>query len=164
VVTVEDEGIYGFKLIQNGVGTESKRPQTGERPDAWIGVDLTKPQARLLAAQQGVGADADKLVIAWEASDNQKLAARPITLAYSETRGGPWMPIAKGLENAGRYTWTLDARLPQRVFLRIEVQDEAGNMATSDTAEPVVLNRAAPPASPRDAGPVGRMNQRTSQW
>ena len=36
------------------------------------------------------------------------LAARPVSLSFAETHGGPWIPIASGLENTGRYAWPID--------------------------------------------------------
>ena len=114
-------------------------PRSGELPEVWIGVDLTKPVARILTAGEGTGAEADSLLITWEASD-LALAARPITLMFAENPGGPWTVIAAGLENTGRYAWAVPTRLPQRIFLRLEARDEAGNVGTFETSEPVTLS------------------------
>ena len=100
LVTVPEEGIYGFRMaIQNGPGMAGRPPLPGDVPGIWIGIDLTRPVGRITPAQQGVGRDGDKLFIAWEASDNRELAARPISLSYSERLGGPWTSMASGLEN-----------------------------------------------------------------
>ena len=46
-VSVEDEGIYGFRMVvTNGAGLGGRPPAPGDLPDIWIGVDLTKPTAR----------------------------------------------------------------------------------------------------------------------
>jgi hypothetical protein len=160
VVTVDDEGIYGFRIaIQNGAGAGGKPPRSGELPEIWIGVDMTKPVGRIMAVEPIVAGEANKLTIAWEANDNQKLAPRPISLYFSETLGGPWTSIAAGLENTNRYTWQFDARAPQRVFLRLEVRDEAGNVGAHETTEPVSLDRTAPAARIRDVRPLGALSQ-----
>ena len=95
LVTVPEEGIYGFRMaIQNGPGMAGRPPLPGDVPGIWIGIDLTRPVGRITLAQQGIGRDGDKLFIAWEASDNRELAARPISLSYSERLGGPWTSMA----------------------------------------------------------------------
>jgi hypothetical protein len=142
-----------------GVGGE--RPKSGDPPEVWIGVDLTKPEARILSARLGIGAEAGQLLVHWEAKD-QMLSARPISLWFSETLGGPWAPIASELENTGRYAWPLDRRLPPRVYLRLEVRDEAGNVATFDTPQPVTVDRLRPSAHIRSVRPAAD-NARTSR-
>ena len=98
-VSVPDEGLYGFRVVViNGSGFGGKPPLAGDPPDLWIGVDLTKPTARIVSAQQGVESESGQLIISWQA-DDKLLAARPISLSFSPTRGGPWTPIAAGLEN-----------------------------------------------------------------
>jgi hypothetical protein len=161
VVTVSEEGIYGFRMVvRNGAGLGSKEPKSGDPAEIVIGVDLTKPTARITAAEQGVGADATKLNISWQASDNQMLAARPISLHYSQTRGGPWTPIATELENTGHYAWTIGNRAPQQAYLRLEARDEAGNVGAYETPQPIPLDRMSPAAHILDVRPVGESGQR----
>ena len=77
VVTVPEEGIYGFRMaIQNGPGTAGRPPLPGDVPNYWVGIDLTRPVGRITRAQQGIGRDADRLFIAWEARDDRQLAAQ----------------------------------------------------------------------------------------
>jgi hypothetical protein len=159
-VTVEEEGIYGFRIVvQSGAGLGGKPPQSGDLPEIWIGVDLTKPNARIIATDQEPGTDLSHLRISWEANDAM-LAARPISLSFSETPGGPWRPIASGLENAGRYSWAVDSRTPPRVYLRLEARDEAGNVGVYETPQPISLDRTSPSARIRDVHPVGQSGQR----
>jgi len=101
--------------------------------------DDARPSGRITACEPGLGSDGDKLTIAWEVSDNTHLAARPITLCASETLGGPWTTIAGDLENTGRYTWTPQNRIAGRLFLRLEIRDQSGNIGTYETPEPVAL-------------------------
>ncbi len=159
LVTAGEDGIYGFRMaIQNSPGLAGRPPLPGEVPGIWIGIDLTRPVGRLTTAQQGTGRDGDKLFIAWEASDNHELAARPISLSYSERLGGPWTSMAAGLENTGRYTWQLTGGLPQRIYVRLEVHDAAGNMGVYETPQPVNLDLSSPAAELRDLRPLGHLD------
>ena len=83
------------------------------------------------------------------------LDARPIALSFGPGAGGPWTPIAAGLENTGSYRWRLDNRVPDRIYLRLEVRDEAGNVGTFETAEPVSLDRHRPEGRIRGVRPCG---------
>jgi hypothetical protein len=159
-VNVPDEGLYGFRVIViNGSGIGAKPPAAGDSPDLWIGVDLTKPTARIVSAQQGVESESGQLIISWQA-DDKLLAARPISLSFSPTRGGPWTPIAAGLENSGRYAWPIDNRTPPTLFLRLEVRDEAGNVAVHETSEPLAIDQSHPTARIRSVRPVNQPSGR----
>jgi hypothetical protein len=155
-VSVNEEGIYGFRVVvSNGVGLGGKPPVAGDPPDLTIGVDLTKPTARIVSARQGVDAEAGQFVISWQA-DDQMLAARPISLLFSENRGGPWLPIAAGLENTGRYAWPMDNRTPGRIYLRLEVRDEAGNVGWDESSEPLIIDQSHPTVRIRSIRPLGQ--------
>jgi hypothetical protein len=161
VVTVSEEGTYGFRIVvQSGAGLSGKPPQSGDQPEIWIGVDLTKPVVRITSAEQGSGDQSGNLLIAWEASDNNLLAARPIAISFSQTAGGPWIPIATGLENSGHYSWAVGNRAVRRVYLRMEARDEAGNLGVYETPQPVALDHQAPTARIRDVHPLGQSGQR----
>jgi hypothetical protein len=152
-------------LLQSGgiAHAAGRPPLPGERPRTWIGIDLTRPTGRITQARQGVGRDADKLFLAWEASDNRALADKPISLSYSERAGGPWTLIASELPNSGQYTWQLNAHLPQRVYMRLEVRDAAGNTGMFETAEPVALDLATPAVPVRDLRPLSWIDSRPGQ-
>lgn len=153
-VNVLDEGLYGFRVVViNGAGVGVQPPMAGDAPDLWIAVDQTKPTARIVSAQQGLDAESGQLIISWRA-DDKLLAARPISLFFGPTRNGPWTPIAAGLENMGRYAWTIDNRMPPQLFLRLEVRDEAGNVAVHETAEALVIDQSRPKARIRSVRPV----------
>ncbi len=154
LVTVPEEGIYGFDmLLQNG-NRAGQPPLPGEKPRTWIGVDLTRPVGRITQARQGAGRDADKLFISWEASDNRALADKPISLSFSESAGGPWTSIVADAANAGQYAWPLHARLPQRVYLRLEIRDAAGNIGVFEMPQPVALELCSPSVPLGDLRPL----------
>ena len=159
LVSVEREGIYGFRVVvTSGAGLGGQAPARGELPDIIVGVDTTKPAARILAADQGAGSEAGNLIITWEAGD-QMLAVRPITLSFSESSGGPWTTIATGLENTGRYVWPIDERLPRNLYLRVEARDEAGNSGVSETNQSVTLDRFRPAGLIRDVRPMSQASR-----
>jgi hypothetical protein len=155
-VSVDEEGVYGFRVVvTNGAGLGGAPPKVGDLPDLWIGVDLIKPTARIVSAQQGTDTEAANLIISWQA-DDKMLAARPVSLSFSTSRGGPWLPIASGLENTGRYAWPVDSRTPPQFYLQLEVRDEAGNVAVHETSEPVAIDQARPTVRVRDVHPLRR--------
>jgi hypothetical protein len=155
-VAVDKEGIYGFRIAMQGGGTGGTPPLSGDLPEVWIGIDLSKPTARITSAQQGSGTELGKLIIYWEATDNLLLTTSPVALFFSEALGRPWTTIAAGLENTGRYAWPIDNRLPERVFLRLEVRDEAGNLGVFESSEPITLDRSHPAVRIRDVRPLGQ--------
>ena len=53
------EGLYGITLVvSNGRGFGNAPPKSGEAPEAWIEVDLTKPTAEMTSVRPGAGEDA----------------------------------------------------------------------------------------------------------
>jgi hypothetical protein len=156
LVNVEEEGIYGFRVVvTNGAGIGGKPPVSGDLPDLWIGVDLTKPTARILSARQGTEGEAGRLIITWQVEDKM-LAARPISLWFRAEPTGSWIPIANGLENTGSYAWPIDSRTPTELYLRLEARDEAGNVGVYETPEPVSVDQSSPTIRVREIRPVGR--------
>ena len=153
-VTIDQEGIYGFAIVvESGSGVGSPPPRPGDLPEVWVGVDLTPPLATITGTE--LSDEGAELTIRWRADDDL-LESRPVSLSYSEQPNGPWKPIASGLENSGSYRWRLDNRLPDQIFVRLEVVDEAQNMTTNVTPRPISLDRQRPTARFRAVRPVGR--------
>lgn len=154
VVAVDEEGIYGFRIaVTSGSGLGGLAPRSGDLPEVWIGVDLTKPVARLAPIKPENGDRAGELTISWKASDVM-LAEHPISLFYGETADGSWTPIASGIENTGRHVWQLENNLPTRVFIRLEVRDQAGNVQIATSDEPVSLDQMRPQGHIRTIRPL----------
>ena len=155
-VDVENEGLYGFRIVivgKNGLASPTPRP--GDLADLWVGVDTTPPSAALVSASYGTDEHAGQLDIRWNAND-ANLAARPITLLLSDSPGGDWSTIASGLPNTGQYFWRVDARVPDRFYLRLEVRDEAGNTATDQLSEPILSVGLVPKGRIQGLEPVGK--------
>jgi hypothetical protein len=143
-VEVNGEALYGFKVVIVGKsGLASSAPQAGDAADIWVGIDLTRPAARLVAAAYGQGNAAGKLDIRWEAAD-ANLASRPVTILISDQPDGAFTPIAAGLPNSGQYYWDFDPRSPRLVYLRLEVRDDAGNVAVDQLTEPIKIEGLQP--------------------
>ena len=160
LATVDKDGLYGFRVVvQSGVGLGGQPPRSGDLPDVWIGVDRAKPTARITSAERGTGKEMGRLIISWEA-DDVMLAARPVSLLFSDALGGPWSTIATGLENTGRYCWSADRRVPERIYLRLEVRDEAGNVGKFETTTATYVDLVRPTGTIRDVHPITRSSQK----
>ena len=172
VVTVDDEGMYGFKiLVQGAAGTGVEPPRAGDEPELWVSVDLKRPIIELTGVERGDGNLADHLILHWRAQDNN-LERRPISLYFSSRPTGPWSAIATSLEDTGEYAWRVERYVPTRIYLRIEARDIAGNLAAFQTREPVEFtagtvnarlrsattqtNAAPTPVTANSARPLGR--------
>jgi hypothetical protein len=148
-IRLPGEGVFGVKMVAtNGRGFGAQAPQSGDPADTWIEIDTTKPKAEIVAVQCGAGAEAGVLTVFWRAED-KNLAHDGIELLHAATREGPWTPIAKGLHNdkgiEGQYRWTPPAQAGAQTFLRLVVRDRAGNVAISQTVQPVPLDDLSRP-------------------
>jgi hypothetical protein len=153
-VEVDREGIYGLRVVivgRNGLATPA--PHTGDLADIWVGVDTTRPAARISSAIYGEGLHAGELDIRWEAID-ESLGDRAITLLFGEQPSGPWTTIAAGLPNTKQYFWSVDPNTPRQIYLRLEVRDDAGNMAVHQLVEPISTSGLVPKAFIRSVRPV----------
>jgi hypothetical protein len=154
-VEVNGEALYGFKVVIVGKsGLASHAPRAGDAADIWVGIDLTRPAARLVSAAYGQGEAAGKLDIRWEATD-ANLTSRPVTLTICDRPDGAFTPIAAGLPNSGQYYWEFDPRSPRNIFLRLEVRDEAGNVAIDQLTEPIRIEGLQPKGRIRGFMPAG---------
>jgi hypothetical protein len=153
-VTVPHSGTFGFRILVEGANSLGVQPpQTGEKPELVVMVDLDQPKAEIVAVEPGAGNLADQLRIRWSA-DDKNLDPRPIGLFYSSHAEGPWSTIATGLENSGAYVWRIERHIPGRFYLRLEARDTAGNVATFQTPEPIELNRPQPTGTLRSVRPI----------
>jgi hypothetical protein len=72
------------------------------------------------------------------------LVDRPITLSFSERADGPWTTIATGLANTGIYLWKASPDLPEKIYLRLECVDKAGNVGEHRLDLPIDIHGLAP--------------------
>jgi hypothetical protein len=141
LVSVDHEGLYGFWMaIEDATGAQGATPRDGDTPQVWIGVDTSSPEAKLLTAETTHSAKGDHLTVRWEALD-EFLPSNPISLAYGASPSGPWITLAAARENNGVYTCGVTDRWPSSVFLRLEARDEAGNIKTVISSDPIAISR-----------------------
>jgi hypothetical protein len=153
-VSVPSAGVFGFRLVVSGAnGAAAPTPASGDEPELAIGVDLEPPQVALQAAEIGQGTLADHLIIRWSASD-ENFDSHPVGLFYSTESEGPWSTIATDLGNSGEYAWRLLRQVPEKLFLRIEVRDKAGNVTVRQSPAPVVLHLPQPTGRLKSVRPV----------
>lgn len=139
LVHVDRDGLYGVWLVMDrAAGVRGESPRPGEVPQAWVSVDTIAPQARLLTAELNGTESGTALTVRWEATD-KALAERPISLLGSPSPQGPWTVLASEVENLGSHTCSLMEKVPRRLFLRLEVRDQAGNLQRIQPTEPVSL-------------------------
>jgi hypothetical protein len=154
-VTVPGEGDYGFRVLVESVGgLEADRPRGGDKPEVQVRVDLAAPRVTLARVEQGQGYFADQLRIDWRVEEEHPTRA-PIDLYYSNRPTGPWLPVATALDDSGSHTWRLQRHLPQRLYLRLEARDEAGNVGSATTPEPITLELPQAAANLSGVRPVG---------
>lgn len=143
VIEVDEEGMYGFTLLaKSGIGLGQQPPASGDQPQVWVVVDLTKPDVQLTDLTPTTVGRTQQVNIGWKASDSN-LGRQPITLMYAEKEEGPWKPIATNLENSGKYVWQAPTDVA-RVLVKVEATDLSGNVGKSQSAQPVMLDNARP--------------------
>jgi hypothetical protein len=153
-VEAPGEGVFGFRIVvENGSGLGGNAPRPGDAPDVVVRVDLTPPAARLGSAQTGSGNQLDHLVIQWSAGDAE-LAERPVSLYYRSDGQGLWKTVAAALENTGSYAWRMDRDVPDRFWLRLDVRDAAGNVASLVSDEAITVHRPRPQGHILDVRPA----------
>ena len=143
VETVGD-GTIGFSvLVIPSQGVTRLPPHGGQPADIWIHVDTTPPEGRITSARYGTGVHQGRLQIFWQA-DDRNLTGRPISLEFSHSPEGPWENIVSGVANIGRYDWIVNQPLPGDIFLRLTIEDAAGNRSASILREPISSYGLAP--------------------
>lgn len=154
--TVPAEGLYGFTLVlRSGVDLGDRPPQTGDAPQMWVEVDLTKPTVKLQNVEVGRGDDKGKLSVSWTASD-KNLRQDPITISFSENKeSNEWKPIVKDHPNTGRFIWMMPEDVPHKFYLRVEAADRAGNVGTAEWNEVVKVDLIIPKAKILGVEPAG---------
>jgi hypothetical protein len=129
------EGVFGIRVVANGDGAS---PRQGEKPDAWVEVDTTRPEVRLLPPTLGMGPDAGTLTIQWTAHD-KNLIADSINIDSANRPEGPWQRVATGVRNEGSFRWLMPAGIGPEIYLRLEATDRAGNVGQGELREPFTL-------------------------
>ncbi len=144
-----DSGRWGISILpRSGVGLADPPPSRGDQPQVWIEVDETRPVVQIhnvVVGQQG--ADMGRVIVYYSVND-KFLRQRPITVSYSDTAAGPWTVLEKDLESTGSYVLDTKAlKMPYQFFLKVDAVDEAGNVGSVVTAQPVKIDFKVPKAT-----------------
>ena len=154
-VEVKTEGLFGFRVvIHSRDGLTGDGPSSGDDADMWVRVDTQSPLVQITSVPYGRGKEAGQLVINYRAAD-PFLTLRPVRISYSRAPQGPWTIIEDNLRNEGRYLWKVDRAVPDRIFLRIEAMDQAGNTGTHVLSQFVDVSGLVPRGTIRSVEPVG---------
>jgi hypothetical protein len=145
-VNVPGDGVYGFELrVKNGAGIGDDPPRPGDKPSIVVVVDKTPPVAQLLPPQIGRGKSRNKVLLSWMAEDTH-FGPSPILLEYAAEKSGPWQKIGDWQANTGRYVWSIESGMPGKVFVRLNVKDQAGNTTQLVAPDPLVIDFTRPTA------------------
>lgn len=155
-VEIETEGRYGFRIVvQSKDGLTSPGPASGDDADMWITIDTQSPLARIKSVPFGNNDELQHLIINYAVSDTF-LTLRPITLAYAANPDGPWQIIETGVRNNGRYAWKPTQDVPDKIFLRIEAIDRAGNVGRHTLSQSIDISGLRPRGTIHGVTPVVR--------
>lgn len=155
-VEVQQEGLYGFRVvIHSREGLAGSGPSSGDDADMWVRVDTQSPLAQITSVPYGRGNEAGRLVINYRVAD-PFLTLRPVRLSYSRSPQGPWTIIEDDLRNEGRYVWKVSRVVPDRIFLKIDALDSAGNVGTHLLPQAIDVSGLVPRGTIHAVEPVGR--------
>ena len=158
-VEVPQDGEYGFSIrVRSGVGLTNDPPLPGELPSIIVAVDQTPPTVELLSAQQGQGANSNRVQVRWRIAD-EHLASKPVSVYYSPTRNGPWEAVSGWTDDQGGFEWAVTPGSPSQLYVRVVARDVAGNTAKAESPQPILVDLSRPTArivdveTPQSPGP-----------
>jgi len=153
-VEVEEEGRYGFRIVVHSRdGLTGRGPASGDKPDIVVHIDTQAPMVQIVSVPYGRGTEAGRLIINYRVADPH-LTLRPISLFYSPAPDGPWLPIEEGVRNEGRYVWKPDGNVPDRIFLKLEAIDRAGNKGVHPLNQAIDVSGLVPRGTIHSVVPV----------
>lgn len=140
-VNVEREGVYGFAVVVTAAdGVPVRIPQSGDVPQINVTVDTSVPRVRLTTAEPPTDGRPCAMTIKWNAADDH-LGKQAVTLSYAAAPQGPWKPLAVGIESTGSHVCEFDPTGPDNAYLKLEVRDDAGNVGTHTTTNPIPIEK-----------------------
>jgi len=143
LVDVQGEGTFGFAIrVRNGVGFIDPPPQPGDNPEIVVTVDQTAPATQLAVPE--VRLQGSPLVhLEWNVQDVQSTNVR---LEWATSAAGPWNPVFDWQQDPGRIEWPIQPNSPHSVHFRLLARDAAGNIGSSQTSQPVLIDLKRPKA------------------
>ncbi len=154
-VEVTEEGRYGFRIVVHSRdGLTGRGPASGDKADIWVHVDTQSPLTQIVSVPYGRGPEAGRLAINYRVADPH-LTLRPINISYSSNPDGPWTAIGEGLRNEERFLWKPTSNVPDRIFLRLEARDRAGNVGVHQLSQAIDVSGLVPRGTIHGVVPVG---------
>ena len=128
VISVPNEGTYGLVTVVSTNVRPGLAPRPGTRPDRFVIVDRTPPQAHWIApTQEQILITDNGINLSWEATD-QHLGLTPVAIEYSTDNGNFWLPLREKLPAKGSINWTPPVMNgEENIALRLIATDLAGN-------------------------------------
>lgn len=144
-VDTRGEGTFGFAIrVYNGLGFGDPPPQPGEVPSIVVTVDSTPPTVRL-GQPRIVSVGTGQIQLTWKVSEKNP-AATPVRLEYATNPSGPWTPLFDWQQDQAGYQMPIQPGLAGGIYFRVLARDAAGNVATAQTTEPVIVDQTRPRA------------------
>jgi hypothetical protein len=142
-VDTRGEGNFGFAVrVRNGLGFADPPPQPGQPPEILVTVDTTSPTIELVQPSiraEGLGS----IHLSWRINDAHPANA-PVRLEQSTLPNGPWTPVFDWQADQGGHQWAVRPGTPPALYFRLLARDAAGNVSTSQTPQPVVVDTRKP--------------------
>lgn len=157
-VDARGEGTFGFAVrVRNGIGFTEPPPQPGETPSIVVTVDQTRPTINL-GTPRIIADGRGRIQLDWQVGD-RNASASPVRLEFSDSPTGPWTPLFDWQLDAGSYEMPVQQGLPTAIFFRLHARDAAGNVATSQTPQALVVDQQRPRARLLRVEPVSISNR-----
>ena len=143
LIDTRGEGTFGFAVrVRNGLGFADDAPQPGQAPEMSVTVDESLPVIELVQPKMrtdGFGT----IQLSWQVRE-QNPAGTPVRLEYAATPNGPWALVFDWQSDQSGYQWEMRPGTPAQLYFRLLARDAAGNVATAQTMEPVVIDLHRP--------------------
>lgn len=143
LIDTRGEGTFGFAVrVRNGIGFADDAPQPGQAPEIVVTVDECLPTIEL--AQPTMRTDGfGTILLSWQVRE-QNPASTPVRLEYAAAPSGPWTPVFDWQFDQSGYQWGVRPGTPTQLYFRLLARDAAGNIATAQTIQPVVVDLRRP--------------------
>lgn len=140
VADFEKDGVWGLRIVVCPKSAGDCMPKEGAESEMVVDIDTVSPYVKL----ESPNVTKEYVVLKWQANDSN-MADAPIKLLCSESAQGPWKVIATKLENSGEYKWnTTQAAVPAHCFVRVEAEDNAGNIGAAQSIKEVAFETSKP--------------------
>ena len=143
LIDTRGEGTFGFAVrVRNGLGFADDAPQPGQAPEMFVTVDESLPAIEL--AQPVMRTDGfGTIQLSWQVREKNP-ASTPVRLEYAAAPNGPWTPVFDWQFDQSGYQWGVRPGTPTQLYFRLLARDAAGNVATAQTTQAVVVDLRRP--------------------